>query len=231
MTYREKLKIEHPDAINPESDDGCEGCPHNYGYCEFDRDVCAGSTCAECWDREIPETEPSDATPTSEPTTYKLPDSGDRRKFNSGAVRDMAEGKGRCDLLPLDVVAELTMGGTHDKIIGDIHTFQDTGNYHYLINIFYVVVEREIFENLPTLFLEVAKHFEAGCAKYGENNWQKGIPVKFYIDSAVRHYLKYLRGDADEPHDRAFCWNIMCAIWTCMHKPELNDYAKEEKAE
>ena len=32
-------------------------------------------------------------------------DSGERRKFESGAVRDIAEGKGRCDLLPLDVVA------------------------------------------------------------------------------------------------------------------------------
>lgn len=32
-------------------------------------------------------------------------DSGTRRKFDIGAVRDMAEGKGRCDLMPLDVVA------------------------------------------------------------------------------------------------------------------------------
>ena len=54
------------------------------------------------------------------------------------------------------------------------------------------------------------------------------MPVKIYIDSAVRHYLKFLRGDEDEPHDRAFCWNIMCAIWTCKHKPELNDYAKHD---
>ena len=77
------------------------------------------------------------------------------------------------------------------------------------------------------MLLEVAKHFEEGAKKYGENNWQKGIPVKRYIDSGVRHYLKFLHGDKDEPHDRAFCWNIICAIWTCMHKPELNDYAKE----
>jgi hypothetical protein len=31
-------------------------------------------------------------------TTIK--DSGHRREFDTGAVRDMAEGKGRCDLLP-----------------------------------------------------------------------------------------------------------------------------------
>jgi hypothetical protein len=63
------------------------------------------------------------------------------------------------------------------------------------------------------MFLEVAKHFEEGAKKYGENNWQKGIPAKCYIDSAVRHYLKWLRGDKDEPHDRAFVWNLMCCIW------------------
>jgi hypothetical protein len=74
------------------------------------------------------------------------------------------------------------------------------------------------------MFLEVSKHFEEGAEKYGEYNWQKGIPTHCYIDSAVRHYLKWLRGDEDEPHDRAFCWNILCCTWTCIHKPELNDY-------
>jgi hypothetical protein len=73
----------------------------------------------------------------------------------------------------------------------------------------------------------VSKHFEEGCKKYGERNWQKGIPTHCYIDSAVRHYLKWLRGDTDEPHDRAFAWNLLCCIWTCEHMPELNEYAKE----
>jgi hypothetical protein len=74
------------------------------------------------------------------------------------------------------------------------------------------------------MFLEVAKHFEEGAKKYGENNWQKGIPVHCYIDSAVRHYLKWLRGDKDEPHDRAFVWNIMCCIWEVdFHKEETHE--------
>jgi hypothetical protein len=77
------------------------------------------------------------------------------------------------------------------------------------------------------MLLEVSKHFEEGAKKYGEHNWQKGIPTHCYIDSAVRHYLKWLRGDTDEDHSRAFVWNIICCISTCIHKPELNDYAKE----
>lgn len=35
-----------------------------------------------------------------------IKDSGERREFETGAVRDIAEGKGRCDLMPLDIVAE-----------------------------------------------------------------------------------------------------------------------------
>ena len=80
-----------------------------------------------------------------------------------------------------------------------------------------------------TMLLEVAKHFEDGALKYGDDNWRKGIPVRCYIDSSIRHYLKFLRGDQDEPHDRAFCWNILCCIWTCKHHPELNDYGKKDE--
>ncbi|MBQ2469084.1 MAG: hypothetical protein II503_05300, partial [Clostridia bacterium] len=71
--------------------------------------------------------------------------------------------------------------------------------------------------------LEVAIHFEEGCKKYGERNWQKGIPLHSFIDSAIRHYLKFQRGDDDERHDRAFLWNILCAMWTVQNKPELDD--------
>lgn len=26
--------------------------------------------------------------------------------------------------------------------------------------------------------------------------------------------------DLEEMYDRAFCWNVMCCIWTIMHKSE-----------
>lgn len=149
----------------------------------------------------------------------EIKDSGNRTKFASGAVRDMHEGKGRCDLLPLNVVAELL----DDPTIQYICEFQKTGNIVYLT---LALRFNHVFDNPETLCLEAAKQFEGGAVKYGENNWQKGIPVHCYIDSGIRHYLKFRRGDDDEPHDRAFAWNILCAIWTCVSKPELNDYAK-----
>lgn len=154
-------------------------------------------------------------------------DSGDRTEFETGAVRDMREGKGRCDLLPLDVVNQL-FGGGEPNVFTSINRFKNTSKVMYL-NVALHHFLLQIGWNIHTMILEVAKHFEEGAKKYGENNWRKGIPVRCYIDSAVRHYLKWLRGDQDEPHDRAFCWNIICAIWTCTNKPELNDYAKGDK--
>ena len=45
----------------------------------------------------------------------EIKDSGNRREFSTGAVRDMAEGKGRCDLLPLDVISDLFLESKCEK--------------------------------------------------------------------------------------------------------------------
>lgn len=146
-------------------------------------------------------------------------DSGDRTEFETGAVRDMREGKGRCDLLPLDVIASV-LGS---DVLTEIYEFQKSSDVAHLKKALNFFVDC-MWECQLTMILEVAKHFEEGAKKYGEDNWKKGIPVRCYIDSAIRHFLKCMRYNKDEPHDRAFCWNIICAIWTCEHLPELNDY-------
>jgi len=155
-----------------------------------------------------------------------LQDSGERRAFTSGAVRDIAEGKGRCDLLPLSVISEYMP----NPILEQIGNFIADGNPKSLWN----ALDLFQYEGFPmgvvnttqriaNTLLEVAKHYEAGCDKYGERNWEKGIPLHCYIDSGVRHYLKYLREDNDEPHNRAFVWNMLGAIWTIENKPEFID--------
>lgn len=257
MTFREKLEKEYPDmnigviiANN---------CPCDYAYeretpcCPID----IGQDCSDCWNREIPEVD--DATmeavikdlkngvtnipeevidkfnsvgnpyPVASEDTRKILDSGNRREFASGAVRDIQDGKGRCDLMALDVVCQYYYDIGLDIAFGIFKLFEHfktSGNPVHLLEILKYFCEDRWDKDCNTMFLEVSKHFEEGAKKYGENNWQKGIPVHCYIDSAVRHYLKFLRGDQDEPHDRAFAWNIMCAIWTCEHKPELNEYAR-----
>ena len=156
----------------------------------------------------------------------ELLDSGARREFGNGAVRDVAEGKGRCDLLPLEVVGELT----GDTIFFSINSYIWSGNiYHILCAIKEFSIKA--FENIPSAMLEVAKQYEDGARKYDDRNWEKGIPVHVFVDSGVRHYLKFLRGDTDEPHDRAFIWNMLGAIWTHENKPELIDlpFAEQSK--
>lgn len=143
-----------------------------------------------------------------------IKDSGNRREFDTGAVRDMQEGKGRCDLLPLMIVGGLLdaySGG--DYILLRIGRFMDDHNTDHLYRVLEVFATHAFAGSKETLILETAIHFEEGAKKYGENNWQKGLPPSCYIDSAVRHYLKWRRGDTDERHDRAFCWNLMCCIW------------------
>jgi hypothetical protein len=160
-----------------------------------------------------------------------IKDSGNRSEFETGAVRDIQVGKGRCDLIPLDVVASIISHyGPCGKVIDWIYEFTKEGNTECLNEALLLFGSLREWD-VSTMMLEVAIHFEEGAEKYGENNWQKGLPAKSYINSAVRHYLKWMRGDDDERHDRAFCWNIMCCIWTCLHKPELVNYTNTEGGE
>ncbi len=98
--------------------------------------------------------------------TMKLKDSGKRRSFGTGSVRDMADGKGRYDLLPFRAIA-LT-----------------------------------------------AQHFERGCERYGARNWELGQPVGEYLNSAIRHLMKWWLGYTDEPHLDAYLWNALCMAET-----------------
>ena len=104
-----------------------------------------------------------------------IKDSGERTEFASGAVRDMHEGKGRFDLLPMCVLMRL------------------------------------------------ARHYEAGSLKYGDRNWEKGIPCHSYADSALRHICKYMDGWKDEDHLIAAIWNLCGLAWTEEKYPELMD--------
>lgn len=59
MTFKEKLAKEHPDKVDQSFGYICKGCPSHYCYetdppCN-DSDI----TCTDCWNREIPGTEPT----------------------------------------------------------------------------------------------------------------------------------------------------------------------------
>lgn len=180
-----------------------------------------------------------------------IKDSGDRTDFGTGAVRDARIGKGRMDLVPLQVIQKLLSKSYQDKTamlykdvfetesseLKDIHLFMFTGNVEYLFSAILDIVahNKEYFNEYSNLAKELdctidyetvtlaqvlsasvislSKHFEQGAQKYGERNWEKGIPLHFYIDSALRHYMKIKAGFEDENHHLACLWNLVCAIW------------------
>lgn len=160
-------------------------------------------------------------------------DSGERRQFDSGAVRDIQSGKGRCDLLPFSAIySYLSFTGhlSESIILGELQNVLRCNENDKEYRIMAIMKAIAHFCELrkwswQDCLLEVAKHFEEGANKYGERNWEKGISAHCYLDSGVRHFIKYSRGDDDEPHDRAFVWNMLCLIWTIQNRPECDDLA------
>ena len=155
----------------------------------------------------------------------EIKDSGQRREFETGAVRDMAEGKGRFDLMPLLDMGSCSMA---DGFVEAVGKFMESGNHWHLVSAINILVDC-CFATQYHANLALAKHFENGAKKYGEYNWQKGIESKSYIDSAMRHYCKHKAGYDDEPHAVACLWNLVCCHWTIINKPELNSFPVERE--
>ena len=142
--------------------------------------------------------------------TRVIKDSGSKTEFSTGAHRDARAGKGRIDLIPLEVASKLM---DEDAILASVREFQKDENTDHLYDALKAFCERYYGGVMETMLLEVGIHYEEGANKYGANNWKKGMDSYIYIDSGLRHYLKHKRGDMDEPHDRAFVWNLLCCIW------------------
>jgi len=95
---------------------------------------------------------------------FDTKDSGSRREFATGSVRDAATGKGRYDLVS------------------------------------------------PIALERLAQLYERGAVKYAARNWEKGQPISVFMDCAMRHLQKHLRGERDEDHLAAAAWNVFAAI-------------------
>lgn len=101
--------------------------------------------------------------------------------------------------------------------MSDFSFVKDSGNK----TIFPTGAQRDLptgkgrFDLIPEYALQrLAKHFENGATKYGDNNWKKGIPLKSFIDSCFRHLNNFKGGANDEDHASAVIWNMMCLIET-----------------
>ena len=166
MTMLEKAKEMGREILRDmRGGEWARGCPSSLGLCSSEEDdiFCRKHSCVDCYAREY------------NPPAPAIKDSGERTQFPSGAVRDMHEGKGRFDLLPMCVLMRL------------------------------------------------ARHYENGCLKYGDRNWEAGIPCHSFADSAMRHLVKYMDGQTDEDHLIAAIWNLCGLAWNEEKRPDLMD--------
>ena len=69
----------------------------------------------------------------------------------------------------------------------------------------------------PFALMRVARVAQKGGMKYTDRNWEKGMPVSRFLDSALRHIFQYIMGMSDEDHLAQAAWNIDAA----MHMEEM----------
>lgn len=82
----------------------------------------------------------------------------------------------------------------------------------------------------PVGLRRIAQRCEYGHLKYGDGrNWEKGMPVSEFVDSALRHIMQYIEGDTAEDHLAAAAWNLQAAMHTEEKMPEMQDIPTRKK--
>lgn len=179
-----------------------------------------------------------------------LKDTGNRTNLSgTGAERDINPENGRCDLLPASAINQY-MSNTglitrpqdskRPSLVTAFHyimQFMDWGDKQFLnealtcIQTYHWYKDKTYSEGSPIkqdlifakAMMDLSVHYKNGALKYAERNWERGLPIHSFIDSAIRHLCKEMLGWDDEPHDIAVMWNLYGALWTLQHYPHLND--------
>jgi len=81
----------------------------------------------------------------------------------------------------------------------------------------------------PIALRRIALRAEDGERKYGDGrNWEKGMPVSEFLDSALRHLAQYMAGDDNEDHLAAAAWNLQAAMQTEELHPDMQNIPGRE---
>jgi hypothetical protein len=148
----------------------------------------------------------------------EMKDSGKRQGFDTGAVRDTAEGKPDYGLLP-----PFAWSFVHPEY----------GNL-----VFLALIDEDPAGRFQQLYGQMItdmgtdrllEWLRQGAEKYSAWNWAKGMPVSRCLASLGRHLAAMKRGDDDEDHGAA----AMCNVSFIVHylegvamghlPPEIND--------
>lgn len=82
----------------------------------------------------------------------------------------------------------------------------------------------------PIGLRRLAETCAEGAAKYGDFNWQKGIPASQMLNHAIRHLYLWLEGDAAEDHLAHAAWNILGVCHFEEAMPEMIDVPRRAEA-
>lgn len=66
----------------------------------------------------------------------------------------------------------------------------------------------------PFAVRRLAGIYERGAKKYLDRNYERGLPLSQFLDSAMRHLFQLMEGREDEDHAAACLWNITSFIHT-----------------
>jgi hypothetical protein len=69
----------------------------------------------------------------------------------------------------------------------------------------------------------VAEACAEGAEKYGDFNWEQGMPANDILNHALRHIYEFLGGDRSENHLGHAAWNLLAAIHSLKAWPALNE--------
>lgn len=75
----------------------------------------------------------------------------------------------------------------------------------------------------PIGLAAVAETCAEGAMKYGDFNWEKGMPIHDLLNHGLRHIYLYLSGDRSEPHLAHAAWNLLSSIHSSKLWPHLNE--------
>jgi hypothetical protein len=140
-------------------------------------------------------------------------DSGERDEFPTGARRDTEKGKLKLQDIPFKALVELARkaGDDDDYMFIDRHEkpiHEATGEQRH--------------DLIPSVAMErLAALYARGEAKYGANNWQKGINLRRTFGSLLRHAFAWFLGDTSEDHLAAVIWNAIALLWV---EREIDNY-------
>ena len=75
----------------------------------------------------------------------------------------------------------------------------------------------------PQGLRRLAETYAEGAAKYGDNNWRKGMEFSNLLNHVIDHVYQYISGAGGEDHLAHAAWGLFALMEQEETQPNLND--------